>query len=418
MGGNVRYSLERIFHNLYHNLFLYSIIMVNFALGVGFFMICMNFEKTSAEMLKESKGESLKDVIRVEQSVASKEDIFMDEYPISYDMYLRLSSDEKYVNDIAILFSMDFYENIYIHEPEQGVSLCTFFMNENLFYYLYGFTKKADVVYLGNTAYRNLTKIGEELRNNRKNVTFFGAEMYIDGNSLFMGGKSYSYEIVKPIEERTIMHGFTGDTGYDMEEAVIFPIKEVVLPTSSYPEIKISVKNSLYFRYLNDAWHEDLVAQLLRELNAANKKVIFEVDNEYLDLKREIDDLSYDMDRWMLVGVSVMFLSGIGCIGSVYLILNKRRHFIAISIAFGSTLCRIGAEMILEVFIVLFTGLVLGIASLPVLEQFTICQDELRFSIVGINIVNVFILFITVISVWLGMCEVNVRNVAAILKEE
>ena len=352
----MRYSLKRIFHNLCHNWAAYLIIIVNFMLGAGLFILCMNFEMTSARLLKECKQKSAEGVIAVSQWV-SFEEWDGSEYDISYDTYLRLSTDERYADDLAMLLAQGFDIATVLFEKEQIFSTWLYFMNDNLFEYLYGFTRSDGVAYVGNTAYQNLLTIGEAVKGGEESeIFFFPFEAYIDGEILVLDGKSYPYEIVMPLEEETIMPGGVGRSGYNMAEVILLPIEEIYLPQPSHPTFTVITRDILFFRYLNDEWREDLVAQQLRELNAANEKVTFKVEDEYLQLKRQLEDFSYDMDRWMLVAVSVLLLSGVGCIGLMFLLLNKRRHFIAVSVAYGSTLRRIGIETMAELSVVLLSG--------------------------------------------------------------
>lgn len=414
----MKYSLKRIFHNLCYNWAAYLIIMVNFMLGAGLFILCMNFEMTSARLLKECKQKSAEGVIAVSQWV-SFEEWDGSEYDISYDTYLRLSTDERYADDLAMLLAQGFSTATFLAEKEQAFSTWLYFMNDNLFEYLYGFTRSDGVAYVGNTAYQNLLTIGEAVkRGEESGIIFIPFEAYIDGEILVLDGKRYSYEVVMPLEKETIMPGFTGRSGYNMAEVILLPIEEVYLPQPSHPTFTVTPRDILFFKYLNDEWREDLVAQQLRELNAANEKVTFKVEDEYLQLKRQLEDLSFDMDRWMLVAVSILLLSGVGCIGLMFLLLNKRRHFMAVSVAYGSTLRRIGMETIAELCIVLLSGGGLGILIVPVLKKCMVYQEELGFNPMGVIIVTAVALLFSVVSVLLGMHAIKAKEVAMTLKDE
>lgn len=415
----MKYSIERIMKNLYRNKFAYLFILINFMLGVGFFILCMNYRMTSSELLKESKREQAGELIRVKQWNISNERGKSIIYPISYDTYLELEEDAKKSKDIAVLCSLEFISHVIAFEPEQGFTLYFYFMNDELFKELYGVERKKEVVYLGVDAYQSLIQINE-LRtiSDKENLIYIGPESYIDGDVLVMNQDEYPYEIIAPIETNTIMPGFTGDSGYDMKEAVIFPIESVFTPETSIPDLKLNLKCTLFFRYLTSNWKEDLVAQQLRKINHANKTISFVVEDEYMELKRVLDDYSYDMDRWFFVSLSIMLLSGIGCIGTMFLMLEKRRHFLAVSIAFGSTLKRLVIETMVELFTILFLGAFLGISLLPVFKQFILYKDELRFSVVGVVSVFLIALLFCVLSVLLGFHQINIKHITATLKEE
>lgn len=417
----MKYSVERIAHNLHYNWYIYLGIMFNFMVGVAIFIICMNFKATSAELLKESKQKSTEGLIQVTTSVASIKEEESEGYPITYDTYLELKNDADATGDIEVLFSMEFFEHIAVYDTEEYYTLHIYFMNEELFQYLYGFSRRKGVVYLSEFSYQSLCRVGDAVTGTGKeNVAFLESKMYIKGDSLIVDDrKTYPYEILDPLEEGTIMRDALGEEGYRMQEAVIFPVEDVFFPVSSeFPQMKAHGKNSIYFRYLHGNWREDIVARQVQKCNAANRNFIFRVNNEYLDLKRTMEDYNYDIDRWLLVAVSVILLSGVGCVGTTFLLLDKRRHFIAVSIAYGATLGRMRAEMMIEIFIVLLLGGGLGIILSPQLKNLIIYQEELLFNPFGTVMILVIAFLFSVISVLLGMHEIKIKEVVQILKEE
>ncbi len=390
-------------------------------LGVGFFVLCMNFRMTSEQMLQESKRRSVEGEFNVElySGLKIEELISNYEYPISYDTYCRLTEDERYTRNLDLLFAMDFHNNIFRVEPEAGFYTHVYFMNEKLFFSLYGFARTQGMAYLGEAAYQALLEVGEVVRSDGEvNLFYLGIEIFLDDNQLWVGDKSYPYEIVMPKDKKTIMFDRIGESGYDMADALILPIEDNTIPDAISSEIHVQLRNVLFLRYRNEEWQEDLVAQLLRELNTTNKLFNFKVDNSYLELKREMDDFSYDMDRWMTLSISIMVLSGIGCAGSMFLILNERRHYMAVSIAYGSTLFRIITETFIEVFSVLLVGGMMGIIVSPMLKKVIIYTGKLKINVVGIVIVVIIAIAFSVLSVLLGMYAVKAKDVATTLKDE
>lgn len=410
----MKYSLQRIFHNLRYNLPIYAFIAVNFMLGAGLFIICMNYVMTSRERLEESRQKKAEGVVTVAQQMlvtSESEEEIHDYYSISYDTYRQFSADERYMEDLELLFAIACQNYSFFLKSQQFNEAWVYFMNENLFAYLYGFSREDGVVYLGNTAYQELSEAGGAIAEGEE-IMFTGREMYITGDSLIIDGESYSYKVVMPLEESTIMPG-NEMTGNDMEEVVILPIEEIEhLQTAEF-----DFRSILFLRYLNEEWREDLVAQMLRELNAVDNRFYFSVDDEYAMLKIRIEDFNYDMDRWLFASISILLLSGVGCMGSMFLLLNKRRHMIAVSAAYGSTIRRIRIETMAEIFSVLLLGGILGILITPALKKVLIYQEELRHNPAGIGIVFAAAFLFSAVSVLLGMHEVRAKNVAVTLKE-
>lgn len=429
----MKYSLSRIIHNLVRNGLLYLFILISFMLGSGLFIICMNFRMTGEQLLEEAKRRSVEEPVAV---FGGGTDIDRNIYPISYEDYLDLSSNPQYA-ELDFLFALKTYAIVFMREAEDGADLDMYFMNEDLFDYLYGFVRSEGVAYLGDTAYEQLLRMKDEVeRGGEESLIFPFFAIYLDGDSLIVDGKSYPYEVVMPMEPDiwllSIVDRYTDPTRIEeleelwggpinrntMNDAVILPIEDGYVPTSPFPGLEPNLLNNLLLRYRNDDLHGDLAAQVVRELNQKHSNLHFTVDNRYLELKGRMKDYSYDMDRWLLIAVSILFLSGVGCIGSMYLLLDKRRHYMAVSIAYGSTLKRIMAETVAELLTVLAAGGILGFFILPILQRFMVYQDELRINAGGISIIAIMAIIFSVISVSLGMHAVRIKDVAAVLKEE
>ena len=142
------------------------------------------------------------------------------------------------------------------------------------------------------------------------------------------------------------------------------------------------------------------------------------MQDEYKELKRQMDDYQWDMDRWMLAAVSILLLAGVGCMGAMFLLLNKRRHLIAVSIAYGSTIRREIFEAVAENLIVLLLGGGIGIAIWPLFRKIILYQGELRMNVTAIGILAAAALVFSTGSVLAGIHEIKVQNVAAALKED
>lgn len=431
----MKYSLSRILHNLFRNGLLYLFILLSFMLGAGLFIICMNFRMTGEQLLKEAKIQASEGVIQVQWRFQSEFNPLVDpvayeqertDYPIPYDTYINLITNPQYTEELDFLFALKTSAVIFILETEGVVDPDIYFMNEDLFDYLYGFSRSEGMAYLGDTAYEDLLLVGDEIKSGG-NLFFAYSTIYIDGDLLIIDDKSYPYEVVMPMDPDISLLSVVSDPDMDIEEmkeqsikldtmnaAVVLPIEDVYIPPGNAPY----KMNNLLLRYRNGEMHEDVVAKVLRELNQIERKSRFTVENRYLKLKGQMGDYSYDMDRWLLVAVSILFLSGAGCIGSMYLLLDRRRHFMAVSIAYGSTLWRIVAETVAELLIVLSAGCILGILILPILQKITVYQGELRVNMGGIGIVVMTAIAFSVLSVLLGMHAVQIKDVAATLKEE
>lgn len=433
----MRYSIKRILQNLRHNSLLYAVIAVHFMLGAGLFIICMNYRMTSRELLEEARLRSTEELISVEvigrgvEDYSIKDysikDYSIEDYSISNNTYLRLNT-KPYTEDLEILFTQMFHAGVFLVKTEEDYVIPqwhVYFMNDSLFTYLYQTSRKEGVVYLGEEAYEGLVTAGEALQEPEafSILLFTDGEFYIKGDVLMVNGKAYPYEVVMPAGEDGHLPYFRDDPiryidEYDMIDAIIFPLEDAWIPEKQ-DGLEPLTGSFLMYRYKNTDYREDLIAQQLRIINAETcRGVYFTVPDAYKELKRQMEDYNTDMDRWLFAAVSVMLLAGVGSMGTMFLLLNKRRHLLAVSVACGSTIRRLIAETVAENFMVLLIGGVLGILISPLLKKAVIYQGELRMNVAGIGIVCAAALVFSVMSVLAGMHEIKAGNVAATLKEE
>ena len=429
----MKYSISRILHNLFHNRLLYLFVLASFAIGSGLFIICMNFRSTGERLLEEAKIESSQGLIKIQWYFNGEFDVMTNpeeaekernEYPIPYDAYLKLVSNPQYTEDLDILYALNGGATIW--ESANLLDFDLYFMNQ-LFAHLYDTDRQEGKAYLGEAAYEALLYVGEGIKNGKEFKPWNDVMLYIDGDRLIIQDKSYPYEVIMPKDPDVVVlpvvaaflteEELSGELmdNYRMDDAVVLPVEDVFKP-AGFPLLM----NNLFLRYRNANWSEDTAAQVVKELNKINPKSSFTIENRYLELKGDMEDYSYDMDRWMLIAISILFLSGVGCIGTMYLTLEKRRHFMAVSVACGSTLKRIAAETTAELFLVLAAGGLTGILLLPLLRKLIIYWDweKLYVSAGGIGIVAAAAVAFSLISTFLGLHAARLKDVAAVLKEE
>ncbi|MDE6129483.1 MAG: hypothetical protein K2G16_09900 [Lachnospiraceae bacterium] len=418
----MRYSIKRILRNLCHNSLLYAVIAVHFMLGAGLFVICMNYRMTSRELLEEARLRSMEGLISVEEINGGSADA----YSITYDTYLRL--EENAGENLEILLTDIFHAGVFLIKSEEDYMTpqwTVHFMNDSLFAYLYQMPRKEGVVYLGEEAYADFETVREALKEPEafSTILFTEGEFYIEGDVLMVDGKVYPYDVVMPVGEESVLPYFLDDPlrdyyGYDMADAVIFPLEDAWIPISP-SGLPVYTGSLLMYCYKNTEYREDLIAQQLRIINEATcSNGYFTAPDAYKELKQQMGNYSTDMDRWLFAAISVMLLAGVGSMGTMFLLLNKRRHLLAVSVACGSTIRRLMAETIVENFVVLLIGGILGILISPLLKKAVIYQGELRMNMAGIGIVCAAAFVFSVVSVLAGMHEIKAGNVAATLKEE
>lgn len=427
----MKYSWERVVNNISSRWKAYLVILINFMLGVALFTVCMNYRWTSQELLRKSKKSSSEEVIKVsyhgigsgEQKMGVSNQVMEMEgepqvFPIPYEKYQSLQENDDYLAQLEMLYDCHFASSTIILDPTSFLEMEIFFMNEALFSYLYGFIQEGDCVYLGEAAYETLLQIQKGMESGGKeNIILPPVSMTIENEQFIMGdGTAYRYEVVSVIDkdQTAVVNPQTGEIGYDMSDAVIIPLEEA----AKLPTMEAALHNTLLLKYRHEEWREDLVPQVLNELTKSQPDKVFVADSAYLDLKKQMDDLRYDMDSWLILSVSIMLLAGIGCVGLMFLLLNQRKHFFAVSIAYGSTYKRLVIENLAEVGSILLLGGILGVVISPIMRGILLYQGELMFDIRGIGILGVLIALFSILSVMLGMYAVRVGDVVRTLREE
>jgi hypothetical protein len=386
--------------------------------GVSFFMLCTNYYLTSNKLLRENKEISAGKVIQVEQKQASNQQLNSAGYPVTYETYLKLTENKGDNDQFKVLHSSFFIESVFNLNLNQVYDFVIYFMDDNLFQYLYGFQRKEGVAYLGNIAYQNFADMEEFMKAERDNgLVFIGPQISFANDSMTFNHQEYAIQVVMPSEAHTIMPGYNGEEGFDMEAAVILPIEDEFLPLSSAKSTDILARSVTFFQYLTDNWREDLVEQKLEIMNAANAEISFEVSDTYLVLKNRMVDYNYDMNQWFLVAVSIIILTGIGCIGSMFLILEKRRFFMAIAMAVGSTRRRLMQELAAELFAIFSIGAFVGILSIPFFQNFLASIEFLEFHYIGIIVIICLTCILSILPVLLVFKSFKINKLNSLLQE-
>jgi hypothetical protein len=381
-------------------------------------MLCTNYYLTSNKLLRENKEVSAGKVIQVEQKQASNHQMNSAGYPVTYETYLKLTENKGDNDQVKVLHSSYFIESVFNLNLNQAYDLVVYFMDDNLFQYLYGFQRKGGVAYLGNTAYQNIANMEEFMKAEVDNgLLFMGPQISFANDSMTLNNQEYAIQVVMPSETHTIMPGYNGEEGFDMGDAVILPIEDEFLPLSSAQSTDILARSVTFFQYLTDNWREDLVEQKLEIMNVANTEISFEVSDAYLVLKNKMIDYNYDMNQWFLVAVSIVILTGIGCIGSMFLILEKRRFFMAIAMAFGSTRRRLMQELVAELFVIFTIGAFAGILSIPFSQNFLASTEFLEFHNTGIIVITCLTCILSILPVLLVFKSFKINNLNSLLQE-
>lgn len=461
------YLWEQVIGRLYRQKWAYLLLMLEFALGTALFTVCVNYFLTTEQILLEYKNAQSGREIRFEcyetQDTIDYErfgldpewrsetdtitwTITMDEfedYPLEYQIPFETYEElyQEYSQDVDILFDYHMGNSVALIEGNSiGYSTTVvYYMNDELFESLYGIERRADCVYMGASAYEELVHLtemldqyGEEAILSNSNpfplMRFVGDMLQVERDGEILSARNY--EIIAPVDDNQNLtkrvyyeDGVSmfdeGADRTDMSEAVIFPLEDVAdMPDTAFSGMPLVVSSNLVVRYRGEQTRDDTIPSMQRFLTEANPTKVFRADDEYLQMKNKMDDLKGDSNSWLFLSISMILLSGIGCIGFLFIRLDRRRHAMAAAVACGALYRRLKLEHLLEIGIVLAAGGALGIGFSLRLRGILLYQGEIKYHLQPILAVAAFVLVFTFLSVTLGMHTVRKRDIIKLLREE
>jgi hypothetical protein len=343
---------------------------------------------------------------------------------IPYEVYLKIQENPQYQNSLKIMYNTYFFNSQFIlSDPPTSVSHFVHFMNEEMFFELFGQEQKPGVAYVAEGTYKDFQLIEETLANKPEALSKFDPIFSITPNGeelTLYDGTTYPMEIVAPIDpNQTLLSFIAGRTDPEiLQKAVILPLEKM----QDLPQLVSDLQNNFVLKYKNSNWQDDLVPAIVKELSRGippeRQDSYFVLSDEYLDLKEAIDSSNFAMSQWLVFAGSVVLLTGIGCVGLMFMLMQRRKQFFAVSIAFGSTRRRIMAENIAEVGIILLLGGVIGLICSPLLKGILYYRQEISFAASGVFVMLGCGLGFALGAVALGMLAVRFKNIAQSLKEE
>jgi ABC-type antimicrobial peptide transport system permease subunit len=343
---------------------------------------------------------------------------------IPFEVYLKIHENPQYQKVLKIMYNIHFFNTLFIlSEQPDSVSYFVHFMNEEMFFELFGQEQKPGVAYVTENTHKTFQLIEETLAKNPEALSKFEPIFSITPNGeelTLYDGTTYPMEIVTQIDpNQTLLSLYGGVTSPGiLQDAVILPLEKM----QDLPQLITYPLTNFVLKYKNSNWQEDLVPSIVKELNrgipSEHPHAYFVLSNEYLDLKGTIDSSNFAMSQWMVFSVSVVLLTGIGCVGLMFTLMQRRKQLFAVSIAFGSTRRRIMAENIAEVGIVLLLGGVIGLFCSPLLKGILYYRLEISFAASGVFVMLGCGLGFALGAVALGMLTIRFKNIAQSLKEE
>ena len=439
----MRYSIERILRGLWRQKLAYGIILVEFAMGAAIFTMCMNYLVTTRELLREYRESRVGQEIHIqgyaqedsgemgdtESWIVDTKDEHATETQIDYETYHAIY--EKYAGDMDILFSACYVEEWLVSEEDNicAPAVVVQYMNEDMFRYLYGFDREPDKVYLGEEAYQALMTVQRAKENEEILMEPTGEDVWLEAGKLVTAdGRKRSCEIVHVLNEdqevvakaRYTEEDDLTETHTDMREVLILPVEEMQeIPEAVYDFGGLYVSANLTLIARDRAGRvDDLVPRIILELTQAKPDTMYVADQTYLEFKQQVDSLKNDTYHWLLLSVSMILMSGTGCVGYLFMQMNREKHAMAVAIAYGATYRRIVLENLITVGLVFTAGAGIGILLAPAFRGILIYTGTLQQSAEPYLILGAVVAGFTIFAVTLGIHEIHGKEIIKTLREE
>ncbi|MGB8452220.1 MAG: FtsX-like permease family protein [Anaerocolumna sp.] len=357
----MRYSLKRVWLQLKCNWKIYTVISLEYAVGIVVLVSCMNVFYSSKDTIREYKSRMTSDTIPITYT-GEPELGESSSFPIPYENYLDLS--EKYSNDLRMSFTLQCSTTYYIKNSDTFLTLYILFMNDNMFYDWFGYERKDNVVYVGSTANESIQNLIDELKKDplNKNIKCFDEEFLSFSNDkiTLSGNIGYHEELLQGKKGTEYIPSSSGDLSEDIpiSSCVIFPLDSV----TQIKNVHLSAPKSLLnVNYVNEIVSDDILSALIMDLSSSQKGYQFSIADQFLEFQNSIEDLNARYETFFLMACAVLCIVINGIIGILLIFLYRRKKSMAISIAYGATFGRIVRELFLEILFVLLSGCVLGL---------------------------------------------------------
>lgn len=390
----MRYSLYRVWKQLWNNKKSYWFIVFQMAIGIGIFVTCFNLSLTNRDTLEAYKAEMMDDIIPIHWigNGMGEEDGLPAGLQVTYEDYLTIG--DKYQEELNVFYSGILNSSIFIlgDTPEADITIVDMdylFMNDALFENTFGFEREKDKIYAGSVAYETLNTINGAAP---KQVIVTSGFPVADNQILFSPSSASSYELLPETEVTYIDRTSTSaelvtveDIRMDIKNCIICPVEKMADFESAFMCFDAILK----LQYKSTEFKATTIPAILNELTIKNQgSYNFTVDDNFLYAEKRSAEQNNQVIMFIAVSVVIFIIVMVGMIGILLITLQKRKKEIAISYAFGSTRKRTVAELLTEVMTVYILGGGFGLL-LSVMMAKLVTDDKVQITFYPVCILYV-----------------------------
>ncbi len=399
----MRYSLGLCFKRMVSKKLLYTVIILQMAVGINFLSASLDayhlenlaYEKAKEQLSNKNIAITILDGFRNNPIDA-----------LSVKDYKKLKNKYKDKLNINMIKVITYRCMIFDNEVDQSSTINMIFVNDG---YL-GLNIQANTVYASKKILDEINRMNtykEDFKNKKSSGLNLVDEANIDfkirENKLTIANHEYD---IKPSPESIKKVDFSRFESVGQDRNLLTNGNDVIfLSLEEYDKYKehneedhevfLSTWSSINAKEIDESnqYIYDMVEDL-KNLNGAKKENMegmeFMIDSSYLQLKETLmQKLSVSINK-MAIAISLLLLVSISSAGILYLIMLNRKKSIAISIMLGSSKKIQKLELFFEVYFICFIGVMLGVLSYyftnnaPILSLFTIKYIVLSALIMGL----------------------------------
>ena len=438
----MRYMFYRLLKLMWGNKKIYGLIVLEMAVGVTIFVVCLNVMLTNRDILLEHQKVMAESPTVIYYNTSNKDFDSEPELAVRYQDYQYL--EEQFGNSVDLYYTAYYDASIglFLYGQVSELSNINFlFMNDTMFESIFSFERQPDRLYVGSRAADLLSKAADMDNYNlvcwgygeEEDPDRFSQEkvnvvcrcfLVKDGKIQLSQGHTLGYEPI-PNEETTPYIDRLSFTQYmDPEDGARLYIEDCIIGTvDMLPYISreyYPFDFILQAKYREDAQDPSVIPTLVnwlnRERGTAGYK--FNLTDKALSMEKYSSEMNARIFKYMIVSLAIVAIVLIGTVGILLVILSQRKKSMAVAYCCGATPWKSFLELYGEISSVFLAGGILGLAlSGGITPRLSAVESAADFYPVNIVFVILFCLAAALLCCGAALAGVDNKDPVKNLKE-
>ena len=443
----MKYSFYRICRLWRSAAKMYSLVILEMAVGTALLVTCLNMVFSNQDRLAQSKADMAKNRVTITWHGTAEDDPwtaiketaetteegyiriyegqegwdYKDPFPIGYEDYETVLNE--FGQDLMFYYGAfqrsDFWKD---DSPENSTVIWYMFLNDELFADTFSFQREKDKIYVGTEVMDIYSEMENEHREWADSFKYPAADGKIWLSSDF--GAQYVPVPAKSAPEYMELvsykspylpeEDYIASFRIPLENAVILPVE--MLPYGQLSSL-LTPYNTLMDSYKDASSVNNQAPELLSRLGQLRPGISFEINDEYLQAEKSIAGQQNMIVMLTGASATVMIIVFVSMTGILLVLLARRRKSIAVTYCCGATGLKSFWELAAEAALVFIAGGVLGLAgafaAVPILREKLYRID---FYLENIAVILAAAIAAALVSCLIALAGVKLREPARELK--